>query len=179
MPLIHAFDAAHPPSRAPEHCDAVFGYIGGGDATRIWTHDEWLRFEHLRQFPLWVPDMTLSPVAQARAAANTAHSMNWHDGRAILTDTEAAVNREWYNAFATQLRNEHYLAVDYGSLSVVLGNAASHVIVAAWDGIADIAAGQTIEGEQYAANLDFDGTKIDLSVISHELLHLGGVGPRH
>jgi hypothetical protein len=179
MPLNHAFDAKNPPSKPPEHCDAVFGYIGGKDSARIWTHDEWLRFEHLRQFPIWVPDYTLSPVAQARAAANTAHSMNWHDGRAIITDSETEANPGWYNAFATQLRDEHFIAVDYGSLSTVLGNAASYVIVAAWDGVADIAPGQTIEGEQYAADVAFDGTQIDLSVISDELLHHGGIGPRH
>jgi hypothetical protein len=178
MTLNHCFDAAHPPDKAPAHCDAVLGYIGGRDATHVWSLDEWDRFRHLRQFPAWVADITMSPAAQARAAANTAHSLGWHDGRAIIVDMETTIAREWYAEFAHTLHVERYLAVCYGSLSTVLANAANLVWIAAWDGKADLLPGQTIEAEQYAHDIPDGDTSYDLSIVSDVLMRHGGIGPR-
>lgn len=178
MPLHHAFDAEFPPETAPPHCDTVLGYIGGREAARVWTLDEWLRFSHLRQFPIWVPDYALDPREQGIAACQAAHALGWHDGRAIIGDSETEHNREWWAVFAQHIIAGGFVPVDYGSLSTVLQNGAARYIVAAWDGIPDIAQGAGILGEQYAANVEYGGTRIDLSVLDDALFHMGGINPR-
>ena len=82
MTLHHCFDAAFPPASAPPHCDSVLGYIGGAKEYREWTHAEWLRFSHLRQFPCWVPDVhgSATPAEAGHAAAEKAKRAAYRDG---------------------------------------------------------------------------------------------------
>ena len=180
MTLHHCFDAAFPPAAARKGCDSVLGYIGGAAARNVWTLEEWLRFEHLRQFPAWVPALTENPVVDGKHAAAAARARGWADNhtRAIICDTEIAVNRAWYAAWAREVRDQGYVAVDYGSLSDVLQNAAELLWVALWDDIPALQPGQSIEGDQYANDVPDGNTTLDLSVITEELYNLGGRGPR-
>lgn len=95
MTLIHCFDAAVPPAVAPAHCGAVLGYVGGADATRTWSLEEWRRFAHLRQFGAWVPDVKANPAEEARTAVHAFRSLGFHETRAIVGDMETTVDREW------------------------------------------------------------------------------------
>jgi hypothetical protein len=178
MPLNHAFDAEYPPDIAPAHCVAVMGYVSGAHAARIWTLEEWLRFSHLRQFPITVPDMNEAPVPQADEAVRAVMALRWRHGRAIIGDVETSANPAWWAAFERRIRQHFFIPVIYGSLSTVLANRPEIAIVAAWDGIPDIAPEAMVEGEQYAADVPFGGTKIDLSVITDSLLMHGGVSSR-
>ena len=70
-------DAATPPATVPPGVGGVLGYIGGPKATRTWTLDEWLRFEHLAQIPVYVPALIKDPVAQGEAAVRAALALGW------------------------------------------------------------------------------------------------------
>ena len=71
------------------------------------------------------------------------------------------------------------MPVAYGSLSTVLGNAASEVLAADWDGIPAIPPGQILHGLQYAANQKIGAATVDYDVVDGWFLGRGGVGPRH
>ena len=181
-------DAAVPPATAPAGIEGVMGYIGGPRATRTWTVAEWLRFQHLRKFPLYVPDLSVSPLNQAADAVARAKSLGWAafmpepERRVIVFDTEALVNRSWYAAAAAHVVSEGFIPADYGSLSVVLGNAAELVIAAAWSGgdaLPAVPAGQTIAGLQWEPNVAVETTLVDYSVFLPSLFARGGTGPRH
>src|SRR5260370_24149620 len=70
-------DAAVPPHSAPPGIEGVMGYIGGPRATRVWTYADWLRFSHLRQFPIYAPDLSADPVTQADQAVSEAKKLRW------------------------------------------------------------------------------------------------------
>lgn len=181
-------DAAVPPLTAPAGIEGVMGYIGGPRATRIWTLAEWLRFQHLAQFPIYVPDLNASPVIQAHDAVSLATAMGWAafmpepGRRVIVIDMEASTDREWYAIMASVIEPAGFVPACYGSLSTVLGNAAELVIAAAWSGgsvIPPIPAGQTIDGLQWEANVPVGDTMVDYSVFTPALFARGGAGPRH
>lgn len=180
MTLHHCFDAAYPPAVVPSHCDSVLGYIGGAKEYREWTLADWRRFSHLRQFPCWVPDVrgSSSPAAAGHAAAAKARSLGWVSSggsRVIVCDLETVEAPSWYHAFATAVNDDGFYCVAYGSLSTVLKNRATNVWGAGYDG------SQTLEGQhghQYAANVRFDSTEVDYSVIDDWMYERGGVGPR-
>lgn len=182
MTLYRCFDAATPPAIAPPGCTAVLGYIGREHYTpHIWTLEEWGRFDLIRQFPAWVPDLAEAPVIEASAAAAAARSLGWapYQGnrRAVVFDFETAdtaADRGWWAACAFELKRQGFAGVLYGSLSTVLANAASYVWAAAWDNSATLLPGQTIVAHQYQ-----DAGSVDYSVMGQWLFDRGGRGPRH
>src|SRR5271166_890489 len=134
--LHRVFDAAYPPQTAPPGCDGVLGYIGGGRATHVWTLAEWDRFADLRQFPAYVPDFTTEdPTTAATSAAILMKERGWApfqpDRRVVVCDLETLIERGWYQQFAAEVEQLGFTAVAYGSLSMVLENAASEVWAAA------------------------------------------------
>lgn len=181
-------DAAVPPATAPPGIDGVMGYIGGPRATRVWTLADWLRFQHLRQFPVYVPDLGTDPMTQAADAVALAENRGWAarmaqpGNRVIVIDMEAESDRGWYATMARYITSGGFTPACYGSLSTVLDNAAELVIAADWIGGAStpaVLAGESIEGLQWEANVPVGGTLVDYSVFTPELFARGGVGPRH
>jgi hypothetical protein len=178
------FDAENPPAIAPPHAMGVMGYLGGPRAARAWTLDEWAPFSGLRQFGLYVPDITLSPNAQGIQAVQLALGLGWSDKmtgsqqRAIVIDMETSVDAAWYKSIADSIDSRGFTSVAYGSLATVLGNAASDVLAADWKLNPAIPAGQTLHGDQYDANVPFENTVIDYSMIDGWLYQRGGVGLR-
>jgi hypothetical protein len=178
-------DAAWPPSAAPEGVSAVLGYVGGSRASHVWTPGQWRPFAHLRQFPVVVPDITRAPGPQALEAVQAVKLLGWSDEmsgaeqRAIIFDLEDQANAAWYVEAARLVLEHGFMPVVYGSMSTVLTNAASDVLVAEWDDKAVIPPGQTIHGKQDQANVDFMSTVVDYSVLDDWLYHRGGVGARH
>lgn len=185
MSLHLILDAAWPPAGLPAGVEGVAGYIGGPRADRAWTLAEWLRFADSRQWPVYVPDDTADPDAQAAELVALMRKLGWApglegpDARAVLVDLETVQDREWYARAAAKVLAGGYVPVGYGSLSTVLENAASDIVVAAWDHNRAIPAGQTIHGHQYAANTPYGGTLVDLSTVDDWMFRRGGVGPRH
>lgn len=181
--LYKTFDSEFPPQHHPGGVSAVMGYIGG-NADRIWSLADWQRFAKLRQFPIWGCDFRVSPGTAGSKAAEAARLLGWRDGRAIIGDCEANADRSWWVGFETTVRNFGYRAVCYGSIDFVTENHAQEYIGALYDDIPsldnlpDLPPGERWLGKQYAANIDFEGTKIDYSVIDLALLRMGGIGER-
>src|ERR1700675_22711 len=155
-------DAAVPPLTAPAGIEGVMGYIGGPRATRVWTVAEWLRFSHLSQFPVYVPDLGADPHVQAREAVSLVTSLGWAAfmpepvRRVIVFDTETLANRAWYAEAAAIVTVSGFMPAVYGSLAFVLENAAALVIAAAWSGgaaLPPVPEGQTIAGLQWEPNV--------------------------
>lgn len=183
--LYKVFDASQPPNAAPGGAEGVLGYVGRqGETPHIWTPAEWNRFSHLRMFPAWVPDTTNTPAQDAKEAVMAIERLGWArypepDTRAIVLDGETSQFPGWYEAWANEVTADGYFPVDYGSYSFVSANFAYEVWAADWDGIPALVPGQTVGGTQYKANIPFDGTEIDLSVIDFGLFRRGGQGKRH
>jgi hypothetical protein len=180
-------DAAVPPQFVPPGIDGVMGYIGGPRATRTWTLGDWLKFSHVAQFPVYVPDITRDPAAQAVDAINRAKKLGWAafmpepSRRVIVVDLENLADRSWYAEMAAGITAGGFVPACYGSLSTVLENAAELVIAAAWSGgsaLPQVPPGQTIGGLQWEPNVPVQGTMVDYSVFTPALFARGGVGPR-
>lgn len=184
MTYPKVFDASIPPGSAPGNMTGVLGYIGG-NTPHIWTPAEWQPFAHLRQFPIWVPFLDGDPVAQGADAATEAKRRGWaahlpkDETRVIVIDLETAQVPEFYAAMAAAIITAGFVPVCYGSLSTVLGNAATAVWAADWDGITSLPPGQVIHGVQYDAGVPFGGTVVDFSVFDPWLMARGGLGARH
>lgn len=175
------FDAAYPPGSVPSGCSGVMGYIGGANAYRVWPLADWAPFRNIRQFPIWVPnvDGSSSPASAGAAAVAEADARGWKSSggsRVIVCDLETAEVPSWYKAFAAAVNRGGYYCVAYGSASTVHQNGASNVLVAQYDGVAQIPAGAV--GKQYSANVTYGSTKVDYSVISDWMFERGGRGPR-
>ena len=183
--LYKVFDASRPPSVAPPGAEGVLGYVGrAGETPHIWTPAEWNRFEALRMFPCWVPDTTSTPAMDAKEAVSAVERLGWarYEGsatRAIILDGEMKQFPSWYDAWANEVAADGYYPVDYGSASYIGANLAYSVWAADWNNIPALVPGQTVGGTQYKANIPFDGTEIDLSVIDLGLFMRGGIGKRH
>jgi hypothetical protein len=182
--LYKGFDASVPPEKTPAGMRFVLGYIGGR-TPHVWSLEEWLSFGTLRQFPCWVADFGAPPEAQADTAAARAVTMGWYDNlsRVIVLDSEAIVNRAWYQRWARRLAWRGYLDCNYGSLgssaaSGVEANGSRRVWAALWDGDPVLEGGQEVQAHQYEAGVPEQGTAIDLNVMEHALFVLGGGGPR-
>jgi hypothetical protein len=184
--LFKCFDASQPPEITPPGCKAVLGYVGRkGYTPHVWTLQEWLRFKHLGQFPAWLPNLNDSPNADALLAVASVKRLGWaahmpegHE-RAIVCDVETSQNAAGYQEWAATVNAAGFWAVDYGSYSTVFGNAAYDVWAADWNGIPQLMPGQTVGADQYRASVPFDGTTIDLSVVSADMMKRAGIGPRH
>ena|ERR1700676_1923740 len=172
-------DAAFPPPVIPVGVSGVLGYIGGA-AFHVWTPAEWRPFHAVRQFPIWVADTGQSPSYAAGLAVAAAKALGWAPGigRVIVCDLETQSVPNWYAAWAGNIAKEGFVSVAYGSLSTVLGNAASDVLAADWDGIPSIPAGQTLHGVQYRANVSLGSATVDYDVVDAWFMARGGVGPR-
>jgi hypothetical protein len=178
-------DAAYPPPAVPAGLAGVMGYIGQhGKAYHVWTPQEWQPFHAVRQFPCWVPDFGATPASEAADAVNAAVDLGWaaHEPagqtRALVLDMETVVSRSWYAAWAAVVDRMGFAPVCYGSMSTVLANAAANNIVADWDDLASIPAGQTINGVQYRANVSIGSATVDYDLFGSWLMARGGVGPR-
>jgi hypothetical protein len=173
-------DAAFPPPAIPAGVTGIMGYIGGA-ADHVWAPGEWAPFHAIRQYPIWVADTGQSPSYAAGLAVAAARALGWAAGigRVIVCDLETQSAPNWYAAWAGNIAKEGFVSVAYGSLSTVLGNAASDVLAADWDGIKAIPAGQTIHGVQYTANLHVGSVEVDCDLFDDWLMARGGVGPRH
>lgn len=175
-------DAAYPPPAVPAGVSGVMGYIGGA-ASHVWTPAEWQPFRAVRQYPVWVAEGGAAD-SQAAAAVKAAKSLGWApdmpigETRVIVIDMETAIEPAWYKIMAAGILSGGFVPVCYGSLSTVLGNAASDVLAADWDGIKAIPAGQTIHGVQYAANVHVGSVEVDYDLFDGWLMARGGVGPR-
>jgi hypothetical protein len=182
MSLVKVFDASDQiPTTMPPTCHGVLGYIGGR-AEHVWTVAEWNRFatvgNEVRLFPCWVADFSRSPVTSALDAAHAAFTRGWSRGRAIVLDTEAAVDRAWVSSWAVELDRTGFIDVNYGSASVVAKNGCPRLWVAAWDNDPVLEGGQAVEAHQYATNVSTAGGVVDLSVVGPVLWPLGGYGKR-
>lgn len=188
MTDYQVFDAAYPPGSVPPGAQGAAGYVGqDGYTPHIWTVPQWRVFAHLRQFPIFVPDLSVSPVFAASEAVSAVLKLGWakmpgSQTRAITFDFETAegsADRAWWAACAQQVSDAGFVGVAYGSMSTILELAASDVWAADWDGEQDIPPGQTIHAHQDQADIAFGGTQIDRSVFDQWLFDRGGVGPRH
>lgn len=183
MTLHKQFDAAYPPASAPPGCTVAAGYIGrAGYTPNVWTPAAWQPFKGLYQVPIWVPDTSGRPQAEAAAACAAAKTLGWKPyephRRLIVFDLETAELPRWYAAVAAEVAAQGFQAAAYGSLSTVLANKAAVVWSADWDGDYALDPGQSIEASQYAANIAFGGTQVDYSAVSDWWTAHCGVGPR-
>lgn len=177
------FDAAFPPQQPYPGCQAVAGYIGG-NTPHVWTVPEWQRFGHLVQFPVWVGYQEADPAGHGQVCAETMHARGWNPGspnrRAVILDEETQVDKAWLDAFAAEVWAAGYQTFIYGSLATVLGNPPKEgYLVADWTGVPAIPPYADVLGCQYQASVPWEGTQVDLSVITDTMLAHGGIGPRH
>lgn len=180
------FDASTAiPEKAPDGCEGVLGYIGKTTtdgrkldyATHVWTLQQWLRFEHLRQFPCWPLSPATDPDEQGDAAAEAAAALGWHKGRLIIGDEEASKDAARFAKWAARVESHGYRSGWYGSAGYAASYDCEFKILARPDGIETIPDG--FEGKQYQWDVHVPGGVVDLSVFSHRLMEHGGVGPRH
>jgi hypothetical protein len=183
MGLHKGIDAAYPPDTAPRWCEVVCGYIGG-NTPHVWTLDEWHRFSHLRQVPIWTCyGDPAGPETQAAEAARAARALGWAayfrpHTRVIVGDCETMQDESFWTAFDAALYREGFLGVCYGSLSTVLANRAVRVWAADWNDIPALYGGASIHGMQYIGNMPWENTAIDVSVFDELVYFGGGIGPR-
>ena len=184
MTLTHCFDAVKPPAAPPAGFQAAAIYVGGSQAERVWTHEDCLTVAHLAQFPFYVPDMVTDPTAQAADACRIAKSMGWSDyggpmRRVIVYDLETARDEEWWAVVQSITYRHGYLAVAYGSTGYVTENKADYYWGAHYGVPPVLPEGSEWWALQYEADFKLpDGTLIDLSVCSAEIMHHAGHGAR-
>jgi len=182
MSLYRMFDAAYPPQQPYPGCQAVAGYIGG-NALHVWTLDEWLRFSGLVQFPIWVGFAEDDPAGHGQQCAAAMHALGWRpfdrNRRGVILDEETQVDAAWVDAFAAQIWQAGYQTFMYGSLATILQNPPKEgYLVADWTGVPTIPPYANVIGTQYQPNVPWEGTSVDLSVITDTMLVHGGQGPR-
>ncbi len=182
MSLHRMFDAAYPPQRPYPGCQAVAGYIGG-NTPHVWTRDEWRRFGGLVQFPIWTGYAEADPAGHGQQCAALMHDLGWRPGaqnrRAVILDEETQVDAAWVDAFAAQIWHAGYQTFMYGSLATILHDPPKEgYLVADWTNVPALPPYANVVGCQYEANVPWEGTQIDLSVITDAMLAHGGGGPR-
>lgn len=176
------FDASRPPQTAYPGCVAVGLYIGG-NTPHIATSEEWQRFGDLAQFPYWVGYQEEDPIQHGNACVDSMRALGWEQHalfrRAVIVDEETEVNAAWIDAFAGVVWEAGYETFVYGSLYYVMKNPAKEgYLVADWDDIPQLPNYPDIIGCQYQADIEWQGTEIDLSVVTPEMLSHAGYGPR-
>ena len=184
--VVRMFDAAVPPRSPYPGCGAVAGYIGG-NTPHVWTAAEWNRASdggRLAQLPIWVGFGEGDPVGHAKEAAAAAVSLGWADHhkpkwRAIVADVENMRMTAWLEAFGTQLRLEGFLCWPYMSANVLSSDPPGYdVWLAQWNNVASVPPIHNVIAHQYAHDLPFEGTSVDLSAVLSEALDSFGHGPR-
>jgi hypothetical protein len=89
------------------------------------------------------------------------------------------VDTAWVDAFAAQIWQAGYQTFMYGSLATIMQNPPKEgYLVADWTGVPAIPPYANVIGCQYKPNVPWDGTSVDLSVITDTMLVHGGEGPR-
>jgi hypothetical protein len=184
--LARMFDASQPPGAPYPGCAAVAGYIGG-NTPHVWSAAEWNRASdngRLYQLPIWVGFGEDDPTGHAVQAANAAGSLGWipHHSpawRAIVADVEAAQEEGWLATFGAELRNRGFLCWPYMSTSALPSDPPGYTVwLAQWDGVADVPPIHDVIAHQYAHDLPYQGTSVDLSAVLPGVLVSFGVGPR-
>jgi hypothetical protein len=180
------FDASVPPGSPYPGCGAVAGYIGG-NTPHVWSAAEWNRASdngRVPVLPIWVGFGQGDPVGHAKDAAAAAVARGWaaHHSpawRAIVADVEAAQETAWLEAFGTQLRAEGFLCWPYMSASALPSDPPGYSVwLAEWNGVADVPPVHDVIAHQYAHDLPYQGTTVDLSMVVSVALGSFGVGPR-
>ena len=182
MSLYRMFDAAFPPPSAYPGCQAVAGYIGG-NTPHVWTVAEWQRFSHLVQFPIWVGYNEADPVGHAQLCVETMHSFGWAafrpQRRAVILDEETQVDAAWVDEFAGVIWGAGFETFMYGSLATILHDPPKEgYLIADWNDVPAIPPYPNVIGCQYSPNVPWQGTQVDLSVITADMLAHGGIGAR-
>jgi len=184
--LVRMFDASVPPSSPYPGCGAVAGYIGG-NTPHVWSAAEWNHASgggRLAQLPIWVAFGETDPVGHAQSAAAAAVALGWtahhpQTWRAIVADVESVAETAWLEAFGAELRRQGFLCWPYMSLSALPSDPPGYTVwLAEWDGLADVPALHDVIAHQYAHDLPFDGTSVDLSAVLPGVLASFGSGPR-
>lgn len=183
--LYRGFDASVPPAAIPPGCQVACGYIGGA-TPHVWTLDEWLRFDRLYQIPIWVGAGRTDGAGDGQAAATAMRNLGWNpDGgagrRAVILDLEGLLDAAYANGFRSEIWAAGYQTVIYEDLYRLIagGNPTGEgVLVADWNNTPSIPPYARVIGCQYAANVPFGGTTIDLDIMSGEMLAHAGFGPR-
>lgn len=185
MTLTLAFDAAFPPLNPYPNAGAVFGYLGG-NTPHIWTPDEWRRFQNLKQMGIWVGFNEADPVGHGNDAVQAARSLGWTPNgngatrRGIIIDFETEIDPAWIKSYADTVNSGGYDTFVYGSESFVLQNPVrSGRWIALYNDQPNIPADPGALAHQYVADVPWDGTQVDLSVVSSDFLLHFGYGPRH
>lgn len=185
MTLVQMFDAAYPPAAPYPGCAAVAGYIGG-NTPHTWARAEWGRFRGLAQLPIWVGYQEGNPVLHAGAAAVAARSLGWRafhqpEWRAIVLDREAELDEPWIAAFGHELQREGFLCWPYNSYSVLAagGDPPGYSIwLPTWNDVRTVPPYPNVVAAQFAHDVAWDGTHVDLSVVESAVLGSFGYGPR-
>jgi hypothetical protein len=180
--LVLAFDAAYPPAVAYPNTKAVFGYLGG-NAVNVWSLADWLRFQHLVQFPTWVGAGEDSPEAHGINAVAAMHGRGWRPGdrnrRMIMLDFETEVDPSWIDTFASQIWRGGYQTGVYGSASTIVDNPPKEGRwIALYNGEKNLPDISGAIGHQFAADVPWESTQVDLSVVTTGMLAYGGLGAR-
>jgi hypothetical protein len=181
------FDASIPPDQPYPNCHGVAGYIGG-NTPHVWAAREWNAASdngRLPMLPIWVGFGESDPADHAHLAAQQAvrlgwaahHSPSW---RAIVLDVENVSERAWIESFGAALRGLGFLCWPYMSAAVLPSDPPGYTVwMALWDGRADVPAIHDVIGHQFAHDLPYRGTVVDLSVFeSAVVLASFGYGPR-
>jgi hypothetical protein len=180
------FDASTPPGQPYPGCAAVAGYIGG-NTPHVWSAAEWNAASHngrLPMLPIWVGFGEADPKTHATQAAQAAVRRGWAphhepEWRAIVADVEAVSERAWLLAFGEQLQSLGFLCWPYMSAVALPSDPPGfEVWLAKWDGQNDVPAIHDVIAHQYAHDLPYDGTSVDLSAVESSALASFGHGPR-
>lgn len=184
MTLFHAFDASTPPTQPFPGTEIVCGYIGG-DTPHVWTAEEWNRASHngsLRLLPIYVVSNTSGkdPGVEARKAASAAISLGWsrHIGRLIALDSETSTDTRFIQAFGGALIRDGFHGLDYRSISILIANPSGLPEWAADYSLPPMPSSPNQHGFQYAADIPFEATKVDVSIFDDTVYHGCGHGPR-
>lgn len=185
--LWRVYDASLPPSSPYPNCQGVAGYIGG-NTPHVWSAAEWNAASdngRLAMLPIWVGFGETDPVGHAHQAAAAAVKLGWKDHhqpawRAISLDVENVSEQAWIRAFGDALRGLGFLCAPYMSASVLPSDPPGYTVwMALWDGVADIPPVHDVIGHQFAHDLPWRGTVVDISVFSAVFVTASfGRGPR-
>jgi hypothetical protein len=184
MTLYHAFDASTPPTKPFPGSQIVCGYIGG-DTPHVWTADEWNAASNhgaLHMLPIYVVSdpKAVDHLTAAKEAANRAHALGWtrHIGRIIALDSETSDNAAFISQFAHELAREGFATLDYRSISILNSHPSGLSEWAADYSLPPLPSSHRQNGFQYAAGIQWDNTRVDVSIFDEDVYDACGRGPR-
>lgn len=178
-------DWAEPGANAITGVDVVGFYIGGTDATHIWTAAEIKAQTVALMLPIWVYDAarpgTTNGTSDGNAAIAALHALGVPRGVRVVVDMEATVDAAYVAAFRTVVAAAGYWLTIYGSADFVFGNfpgagPGGGFWAADWTGAAHQYNHVGVWATQYAVggeptNPAYSGHPWDLSEVS-DLTHL-------